>query len=116
MAGNEPVSTAGGSGAQEQGNADTVVERARPKTRRPPLYRVVLHNDDYTPMEFVVNVLLTYFSLTHEQAVQIMLTVHTRGKGVAGTFSREIAETKVAMVNEYSHAHQHPLLCTMEQA
>src|SRR5699024_5678327 len=102
--------------AQKQGDTNVVVERARPKTRQPPLYKVVLHNDDYTPMEFVVDVLLTYFSMTREQAVQIMLTVHTRGKGVAGTFTREIAETKVAMVNEYSHAHQHPLLCTMEQA
>jgi len=115
-AGHGVASAASGAGTHQQDEADAVVERARSKTRQPPLYKVVLHNDDYTPMEFVVNVLLTYFSLTREQAVQIMLTVHTRGKGVAGTFSREIAETKVAMVNEYSHAHQHPLLCTMEQA
>lgn len=108
---------AGDADSPEQGDdANVVVEHARPKTRQPPLYKVILHNDDYTPMEFVVEVLLTYFSLTREQAVQIMLTVHTRGKGVAGTFAREIAETKVAMVNDHSHAHQHPLLCTMEQA
>lgn len=106
----------GAGGSQEQGDTGVVVERARPKTRQPPLYRVVLHNDDYTPMEFVVEVLLSYFSLTREQAVQIMLTVHTRGKGVAGTYTRQIAETKVAQVNDHARAHQHPLLCTMEQA
>lgn len=100
----------------EQGGTGVVVEKARPKTRQPPLYRVVLHNDDYTPMEFVVEVLLQYFSVTHEQAVQIMLMVHTRGKGVAGTYARQIAETKVALVNKHARAHQHPLLCTMEQA
>lgn len=110
------VSGTNSGGSRHQSDVGVVTERARPKTRQPPLYRVVLHNDDYTPMEFVVEVLLTYFSLTREQAVQIMLTVHTRGKGIAGTFACQIAETKVALVNDYARAHQQPLLCTMEQA
>ncbi|MEJ2643589.1 MAG: ATP-dependent Clp protease adapter ClpS [Gammaproteobacteria bacterium] len=95
---------------------DLVVEEARPKIKRPPLYKVILLNDDYTPMEFVVQVLETFFSMGREKATQIMLHVHTRGKGVCGVFTREIAETKVAQVNEYSRRHQHPLLCTMEEA
>lgn len=97
-------------------DGDTAVQTSEPKTKQPPLYKVVLHNDDYTPMEFVVEVLTTYFSLSREQAVQVMLTVHTRGKGVAGTYTAEVAETKVALVNDHARAHQHPLLCTMEKA
>ncbi|MGI9302272.1 MAG: ATP-dependent Clp protease adapter ClpS [Gammaproteobacteria bacterium] len=92
------------------------LERARPKLKRPPLYKVVLINDDYTPMEFVVHVLETFFQLSREKATRIMLHVHTRGKGVCGIFSREIAETKVAQVNDYSREHNHPLLCAMEEA
>src|SRR5699024_11111008 len=111
-----PRNQTGADDPDEQGGTGVVTEKARPKTKQPPLYRVVLHNDDYTPMEFVVEVLLHYFSLTQEQAIQIMLTVHTRGKGVAGTYTRQIAETKVALVNDHARAHQHPLLCTMEQA
>ncbi|GAB3685933.1 ATP-dependent Clp protease adapter ClpS [Salinisphaera aquimarina] len=97
-------------------DGETVVQTSKPKTKQPPLYKVIMHNDDYTPMEFVVEVLLTYFNLDREQAVQVMLTVHTRGKAVAGTFTAQIAETKVAMVNDHARAHQHPLLCTMEKA
>tara|TARA_A100001037_G_scaffold7707_1_gene7655 strand:+ start:479 stop:805 length:327 start_codon:yes stop_codon:yes gene_type:complete len=93
-----------------------VVEEAKPKLKKPPLYNVVLLNDDYTPMEFVVHVLEQFFSLDRETAVRVMLHVHTQGKGVCGTFSREIAETKVAQVNDYSRENQHPLLCTMEYA
>jgi ATP-dependent Clp protease adaptor protein ClpS len=102
--------------APVEDDSDTVVQTSRPKTKRPPLYKVIMHNDDYTPMEFVVEVLMTYFNLDREKAVQIMLTVHTRGKAVAGTYTAQIAETKVAMVNDHARAHQHPLLCTMEQA
>ena len=91
------------------------VERARPEVARPPLFQVVLLNDDFTPMEFVVEVLRGFFSMDQEQAVQVMLHVHTRGKGVCGVFTREVAETKVTQVNEYSRTHQHPLLCTMEK-
>jgi len=96
--------------------AELEVQEGRPKLKRPPMYKVVLLNDDYTPMEFVVEVLETFFSMDRAKATQIMLHVHTRGKGVCGVFSREIAETKVAQVNEFSRSHQHPLLCTMEEA
>lgn len=92
------------------------VEEAKPKLKRPPLYKVVLINDDFTPMEFVVQILEKFFGMNREKATQIMLHVHTRGKGVCGVFTHEIAETKVAQVNEYSRRHQHPLLCTMEEA
>jgi ATP-dependent Clp protease adaptor protein ClpS len=93
-----------------------VVEEARPEVARPPLYQVILLNDDFTPMDFVVVVLETFFSLDRERATQVMLHVHTRGKGVCGVFTREVAETKVTQVNEFSRTHQHPLLCTMEKA
>ncbi len=93
-----------------------VVEEAKPEVERPPLYQVVLLNDDFTPMEFVVAVLETFFNMSREQATQVMLHVHTRGKGVCGVFTREVAETKVTQVNEFSRSHQHPLLCTLEKA
>lgn len=92
-----------------------LVETSRPEAARPPLYQVVLLNDDYTPMEFVVAVLETFFNMARERATQVMLHVHTRGKGICGVFSREVAESKVAQVNEFSRVHQHPLLCTMEK-
>ncbi|RFA28435.1 ATP-dependent Clp protease adapter ClpS [Alkalilimnicola ehrlichii] len=92
------------------------VEEAKPRLKQPPLYRVVLLNDDYTPMEFVVEVLERFFSMSRSKATQVMLHVHTRGKGVCGVFSRDVAETKVAQVNDFSRQHQHPLLCTMEEA
>ena len=102
---------------RKHSNADDLaVEESKPKVKRPPLYKVILLNDDYTPMEFVVQVLEKFFGLGREKATQIMLHVHTRGKGVCGVFTREIAETKVSQVNEYSRRHQHPLLCTMEEA
>lgn len=93
-----------------------VVAPSRPETARPPLYSVMLLNDDYTPMDFVIEVLTRFFSLDLERATQVMLHVHTRGRGVCGVFTREIAESKVAQVNEYSRMNQHPLLCTMEKA
>jgi ATP-dependent Clp protease adaptor protein ClpS len=92
------------------------VEEARPKLGRPPMFKVLLLNDDYTPMEFVVQVLETFFAMPRGKATQIMLHVHTRGVGVCGVFTRDIAETKVAQVTEYSRSHQHPLMCTMEEA
>ena len=87
----------------------------RPKTKRPPLYKVMILNDDYTPMEFVVHVLERFFGMTHAQSVELMLTVHEKGLAVVGVFSHEIAETKVALVMDFSARHQHPLQCTMEK-
>lgn len=97
-------------------DVDVDVETAPPELKEPSRYRVVLLNDDFTPMEFVVEVLQRFFQMDQEQATQVMLHVHTRGKGVCGTYSREIAESKVAMVNDHSRENQHPLLCSMEQA
>jgi ATP-dependent Clp protease adaptor protein ClpS len=91
------------------------IETSRPETARPPLFQVVLLNDDFTPMDFVIEVLRSFFGMDQERAVQVMLHVHTRGKGVCGVFTREVAETKVTQVNEYSRSNQHPLLCTMEK-
>lgn len=92
------------------------VEEAKPKLKRPPMFKVIILNDDYTPMEFVVQVLVSFFRMNQEKATQIMLHVHTRGVGVCGVFTRDIAETKVAQVNDYSRSNQHPLLCSMEEA
>ena len=86
----------------------------KPRLKKPPLYKVVLINDDYTPMEFVVQVLEIFFKMNREQATQIMLTVHTQGKGVCGIYTKDIAETKAAQVNQYARDHQHPLLCEIE--
>ncbi|MBF0255801.1 MAG: ATP-dependent Clp protease adapter ClpS [Gammaproteobacteria bacterium] len=99
---------------EQQG--DLALEEAQPKLKQPPLYKVLLLNDDYTPMEFVVHVLETFFTMRREKATQIMLHVHTRGAGVCGVFTREIAETKVYQVNDYARSNQHPLMCTMEEA
>ena len=104
------------SDSQHDERHDLVVDEARPKVKRPPLYKVVLINDDYTPMDFVVEVLQTFFRMDRTKATQVMLHVHTRGKGICGVFTYEIAETKVAQVNEFSRQHQHPLLCTLEEA
>jgi ATP-dependent Clp protease adaptor protein ClpS len=92
------------------------VEESRPKVKEPSRYKVIILNDDYTPMEFVVEILQSYFRLDQEAATRVMLSVHTKGKGVCGIYTKEIAETKVDMVNEYSRECQHPLLCTMEEA
>jgi len=92
-----------------------VATRTRPKTQRPSMYKVLLLNDDYTPMEFVVHVLERFFGLNNAQAVEIMLTVHRKGLAVVGVFSYEIAETKVTQVMEYARRNEHPLQCTMEK-
>ena len=101
---------------EERGSHDLAVEEARPKIKQPPLYRVVLINDDFTPMEFVVEILESIFGMERTRATQVMLEVHTKGKGVCGVFTYEIAETKVAQVNEYSRRNEHPLKCTLEKA
>ena len=97
-------------------NGELAVREQRPKLRRPPMYQVVLMNDDYTPMDFVVEILQLFFGLGREQSTRIMLSVHTSGKGVCGVYPKDVAETKVAQVNDYSRQHQHPLLCIMEEA
>lgn len=92
------------------------VEEARPRLKKPPLFRVLLINDDYTPMDFVVEILERIFSMDRPQATRVMLEVHTKGKGVCGVYTYEIAETKVAQVTSHAQRHQHPLLCTLEEA
>ncbi len=103
-----------GDDGDDEGDTSVVV-KARPKTKRPPLYKVLLLNDDYTPMEFVVAVLERFFGMNHAQAFEVMLTVHKKGVAVVGVFSHEIAETKVAQVMDFARQHQHPLQCTMEK-
>lgn len=104
------------SGQDDGGDGDaSVVVATGSKTKRPPLYKVLLLNDDYTPMEFVVHVLERFFGMTHAEAFEIMLTVHKKGVAVVGVFSHEIAETKVAQVMDFARQHQHPLQCTMEK-
>jgi ATP-dependent Clp protease adaptor protein ClpS len=92
-----------------------LLERTRPKLKKPPMFKVVILNDDYTPMEFVVHVLEAIFGHNRESATRIMLNVHKSGKGVCGIYSRDIAETKVTQVNSYSRENKHPLLCDMEE-
>ena len=104
----------GGGNNTENPNTGVVV-KARPKTRKPAMYKVLMLNDDYTPMEFVVLILERFFNKNRDQAVEIMLHVHRHGVGICGVFTFEVAETKVAQVIEFSRRHQHPLQCTMEK-
>ncbi len=92
------------------------VLEAKPELKRPPLYKVILLNDDFTPMDFVIEVLMDFFAMSEAMATTIMLQIHTQGIGVCGTYSKDVAETKVIIVNEYSREHQHPLMCAMEEA
>lgn len=94
---------------------DLAVQEAKPKLKRPPLYKVILFNDDFTPMDFVIDILMEFFAMPEDKATQVMLQIHTQGVGVCGTYSKDVAETKVVIVNEYSREHQHPLLCSMEE-
>lgn len=93
-----------------------VITKPKSKTRTPPLFRVILVNDDYTPMDFVIHILQKFFSKNMTEATKIMMQVHQKGAGTCGVFSFEIAETKVYQVNQYSRQNRHPLKCTMEQA
>ena len=104
------------SGEETDHDTALVVQEARPIVEEPKRYKVILVNDDFTPMEFVVEILRVYFNLNEETATRIMLNVHTKGQGVCGIFAKDIAETKVVIVNEYAKENGHPLLCTMEQA
>ncbi|MBT0958332.1 ATP-dependent Clp protease adapter ClpS [Alphaproteobacteria bacterium KMM 3653] len=92
-----------------------IATKAKPKTAKPPLYKVLILNDDYTPMEFVVHVLERFFGMSHAQSFELMLVVHKKGLAVVGVYSNEVAETKVAQVMDFARRHQHPLQCTMEK-
>lgn len=99
----------------DSGTGTGTVTRTRTKTKKPSLYRVIVLNDDFTPMEFVVHILERFFSKTPEQATQIMLHIHNNGIGECGIFTYEIAETKVTQVMDFAQKHQHPLQCVMEK-
>ncbi|MEE4185130.1 MAG: ATP-dependent Clp protease adapter ClpS [Gammaproteobacteria bacterium] len=94
---------------------DLVVEESKPAVKKPPLYQVILLNDDYTPMDFVVEVLEIIFGMDRQKATRVMLEVHTKGKGRCGVYTYEIAETKVAQISSFAEQHQHPLLSVMEE-
>jgi ATP-dependent Clp protease adaptor protein ClpS len=93
-----------------------VLDKTKKQLQPPSMYKVILNNDDYTPMDFVIDVLQRFFSIEFEKAAQLMLMVHHQGKAICGTFTAEVAETKVAQVMMYAREHEHPLLCTMEKA
>ena len=100
----------------DEGDGDIgVIVKSRPRTKKPSMYKVLLLNDDYTPMEFVVHVLERFFAMNTEKATQVMLQVHQRGVGVCGVFPYEVAETKVTQVMDFARQHQHPLQCTLEK-
>lgn len=98
---------------KEDGNL--ALDYAKPKLKQPSMYQVIMYNDDYTPMEFVVEILETFFSMDREKATQVMLTVHTQGKAVCGIYTRDIAETKVAQVHQFASESEHPLLCGIDK-
>ena len=110
------VSSGAGEDDEAEHDSGVAVQDSKPQLKPPPLYKVVLLNDDYTPMEFVVEVLEVFFGMGREKATQVMLTVHTQGKGVCGIFTRDVAETKAAQVNAYARENQHPLLAEIEAA
>ncbi len=103
-------------GHKYEQDAGTALQESKPALKRPPLYKVVLLNDDYTPMEFVILVLEQFFGMGREKATRIMLAVHMQGRGVCGIFTRDVAETKVEQVTQFARDNDHPLLCTMEAA
>ena len=113
-----PPARSGGDGpsASPETGATALLERQPAKAKTPPLFQVLLLNDDFTPMEFVVVVLQKFFMMSIEQATQVMLTVHREGRGVCGVYSRDIAATKVELVSSFARMHQHPLQCVMEEA
>jgi ATP-dependent Clp protease adaptor protein ClpS len=99
----------------EEGPGTGVVVKAKPKTKKPSMYKVLMLNDDYTPMEFVVHILERFFSKSSQEATRIMMHVHRRGVGVCGVYTYEVAETKVTQVMDFARQHQHPLQCTLEK-
>ena len=109
----QPIGS-GGTDAGDNSDVGYAATTEKPKLKKPPLYKVILVNDDYTPMDFVVDVLRSFFGMNVEKATQIMLKVHTEGKGVCGVYSKDVAETKAAQVNEYSRECEQPLMCSVE--
>jgi ATP-dependent Clp protease adaptor protein ClpS len=110
------IRMAGKNGSRDEGEGKTgLITKTRPKTKKPSLYKVLLLNDDYTPMEFVVHVLERFFNKGREEATRIMLHVHHKGVGICGVYTYEVAETKVAQVMDFARQNQHPLQCTMEK-
>lgn len=104
-----------GDGVPDRDSGDGLaVEESKPELKRPPMYKVLLMNDDFTPMEFVVHVLEAFFGMNREKATQVMLAVHTTGSGVCGIFPRDVAETKSEQVNQYAQENNHPLMSTVE--
>ena len=99
----------------EEGPSTGVVVKAKPKTKKPSMYKVLMLNDDYTPMEFVVHILERFFNKNRQEATRIMLHVHRRGVGICGVYTYEVAETKVTQVMDFARQHQHPLQCTLEK-
>ena len=114
MSGDQRMSDVGRPPGDDNPDTGTIV-KARPRTKRPSMYKVLMLNDDYTPMEFVVDVLVRFFAKPQDEAIRIMLHVHQRGVGVCGVFTYEIAETKVNQVMDLARQHQHPLQCTIEK-
>jgi len=100
----------------KESDGNTALQETKPQLKMPPLYKVILLNDDFTPMDFVVEILTIFFNMSQERATQVMLQVHTQGVGVCGTYTKDVAETKVHIVNDYSREHHHPLMCAMEEA
>ena len=101
---------------QHNDETGVAVEESRPEVKEPSRYKVILLNDDFTPMEFVVDILQIFFGLNGEVSTRIMLNVHTKGKGICGVYTKDIAETKVNQVNQFARDNEQPLLCTMEEA
>ena len=115
MAGNRPRMQGGDDTGRGGGRGTAVITRTRTKTKKPSLYRVLLLNDDYTPMEFVIHVLERFFQKSRDDATRIMLHVHNHGVGECGVYTFEVAETKVTQVMDFARQHQHPLQCVMEK-
>ena len=101
--------------AHEDDASGLAVQEARPKLQAPPMYKVILFNDDYTPMDFVVEILEGFFNMDREKATRVMLTIHTEGEATCGIYTRDVAETKAAQVIDYAQQNQHPLLCRIEK-
>jgi ATP-dependent Clp protease adaptor protein ClpS len=116
VGGSDASLQAGGAPGGDDRSNTAIITRTKPRTKRPSLYRVLLLNDDYTPMEFVVLCLQRFFSMSVEDATRVMLQVHQQGVAVCGVFTYEVAETKVAQVIDFARENQHPLQCTLEKA